>query len=69
MIIISFMINSMHSDKTIGIFGVEYFNLGTQFNHFQVMSALISIFLCYRSYPEKLEEFIPTFHKIRYILE
>ena len=25
--------------------------------------------LCFRSYPEKLEEYIPTFYKIRYILE
>ena len=35
----------------------------------QVMSALFCLFLCFRSYPEKLEEYIPTFHKIRYILE
>ena len=33
------------------------------------MSALFCLFLCFRSYPEKLEEYIPTFYKIRYILE
>ena len=33
------------------------------------MSALFCVFLCFRSYPEKLEEYIPTFYKIRYILE
>ena len=31
------------------------------------MSALFCLFLCFRSYPEKLGEYIPTFHKIRYI--
>ena len=36
------MINSMHSDKTIGILGVEYHNLGTQFNHFQTYSIKIT---------------------------
>ena len=33
------------------------------------MSALFCLFLCFRSYPEKLEEYIPTFYKIGYILE
>ena len=33
------------------------------------MSALFCLFLCFRSYPEKVEEYIPTFYKIRYILE
>ena len=33
------------------------------------MSALFSLFLCFRSYSEKLEEYIPTFYKIRYISE
>ena len=33
------------------------------------MSALFCLFLCFRSYSEKLEEYIPTFYKIRYILE
>ena len=33
------------------------------------MSALYCLFLCLRSYSEKLEEIIPTFCKIRYILE
>ena len=33
------------------------------------MSALFCLFLCFRSYPEKLEVYIPTFYKIRYILE
>ena len=33
------------------------------------LSALFCTFLCFRSYPEKLEEYIPTFYKIRYILE
>ena len=33
------------------------------------MSALFCLFLCLKSYPEKLEEYIPTFHEIRYILE
>ena len=34
-----------------------------------VMSALFCLFLFFRSYPEKKEEYIPPFHKIRYILE
>ena len=33
------------------------------------MSALFCLFLCFRSNPEKLEEYIPTFYNIRYILE
>ena len=33
------------------------------------MSALFFLFLRFRSYSEKLEEYIPTFYKIRYILE
>ena len=33
------------------------------------MSALFCLFLCFRSYPEKLEVYNPTFYKIRYILE
>ena len=33
------------------------------------MSALFHLFLCFRSSPEKLEVYIPTFYKIRYILE
>ena len=33
------------------------------------MSALCCLFLCFRSYSEKLEEYIPTFYKIRDILE
>ena len=33
------------------------------------MSALFSLFLCFRSYSEKLEVYTPTFYKIRYILE
>ena len=33
------------------------------------MSALFCLFLCFRSYSGKLEEYIPTFYKIRYILE
>ena len=33
------------------------------------MSALFCLFLCFRSYPELLEVYIPTFYKIRYILE
>ena len=33
------------------------------------MSALFCVFLYFRSYSEKLEEYIPTFYKIRYILE
>ena len=33
------------------------------------MSPLFCLFLCFRSYPEKLEVYIPTFYKIRYILE
>ena len=33
------------------------------------MSALFCLFLYFRSYPEKLEEYIPTLYKIRYILE
>ena len=33
------------------------------------MSALFCLFLCFRSYSEKLEEYISTFYKIRYILE
>ena len=33
------------------------------------MSALFCLFLCFRSYPEKLEVYTPTFYKIRYILE
>ena len=33
------------------------------------MSALFCLFLCFRSYPDKLEEYIPIFYKIRYILE
>ena len=33
------------------------------------MSALFCFFLCFRSYPEKLEVCIPAFYKIRCILE
>ena len=33
------------------------------------MSALFCLFLSFRSYFEKLEENIPTFYKIRCILE
>ena len=33
------------------------------------MNALFCLFLCFRSYPEKVEVYIPTFYKIRYILE
>ena len=33
------------------------------------MSALFCLFLSFRSYPEKVEEYIPIFYKIRYILE
>jgi hypothetical protein len=33
------------------------------------MSASFCLFLCFRSYPKKVEEYIPTFYKIRYILE
>ena len=33
------------------------------------MSGLFYLFLCFRSYPVKLEAFIPTFYKIRSILE
>ena len=33
------------------------------------MSALFYLFLCFRSYTIKLEVYIPTFYKIRYILE
>ena len=33
------------------------------------MSTLFCIFLCFRSYPGKLEEYIPTFFKFRYISE
>ena len=33
------------------------------------MSALFCLFLCFTSYSEKLEEYIPTFYMIRYILE
>ena len=33
------------------------------------MSALFCLFLCFGSYSEKLEEYISTFYKIRYILE
>ena len=33
------------------------------------MSALFCLFLCFRSYFEKLEVYTPTFYKIRYILE
>ena len=33
------------------------------------MSALFCLFLCFRSYLEKLEVYTPTFYKIRYILE
>ena len=33
------------------------------------MSALFCLFLCFRSYPEKLEVYNPTFYKINYILE
>ena len=33
------------------------------------MSALFYLFLFFRSYPVKLEVYIPTFYKIRYILE
>ena len=33
------------------------------------MSALFCLFLWFRSYYEKLQEYIPTFYKIRYILE
>ena len=32
------------------------------------MCALFCLFLCSRSYPEKLEVYIPKFYKIRYIL-
>ena len=33
------------------------------------MSALFRLLLCFKSYPEKLEVYIPTFYKIGYILE
>ena len=33
------------------------------------MRALFGLFLCFGSYPEKLEEYISTFYRIRYILE
>ena len=33
------------------------------------MSALFCLFLCLRTYYEKLEEYIPKVYKIRYILE
>ena len=33
------------------------------------VSALSCLFLCFRSYPEKAEEYFPTVYKIRYILE
>ena len=33
------------------------------------MNALFCLFLYFRSYSEKLEEYIPTFYKIRSILE
>ena len=33
------------------------------------MGALSYLFLCFRSYPEKLEVYILAFYKIRYILE
>ena len=33
------------------------------------MTALFCLFLSLRSYSEKLEEHIPTFYKIRYILQ
>ena len=33
------------------------------------MSALFCLFLCFISYPKKLEAYIPTFYKIIYILE
>ena len=33
-----------------------------------VLSALFCLFLCFRWYPDKVEEYIPTFYKIRYIL-
>ena len=33
------------------------------------MSALFCLFLCFRSYPEKLEVYTLAFYKIRYILE
>ena len=33
------------------------------------MSALVCLFLCFQSYPEKLEVYIWTFYKISYILQ
>ena len=33
------------------------------------MSALFCLFLCFRSYPEKVEEYMPKFYKITYILK
>ena len=33
------------------------------------MSALFRLFLCFRLNSEKLEEYIPAFYNIRYILE
>ena len=33
------------------------------------MSALFCLFLCFRLNSEKLEEYIPAFYNIRYILE
>ena len=33
------------------------------------MSALFCLFLCFKSYSERLEFYIPIFYKIRYILE
>ncbi len=33
------------------------------------MSGLFYLFLGFRSYPVKLEAYIPTFYKIRYTLE
>ena len=33
------------------------------------MSAFFCLFLCFRSYSEKLEVYTPTYYKIRYILD
>ena len=36
---------------------------------YQVLGALFCLFLCFRSYPEKLKVYTPTFYRIRFILE
>ncbi len=34
-----------------------------------IYESIICLFLCFKSYPENVEEYIPTFYKIRYISE